>query len=111
MFGLESNAVKLALESCGSSDQNGEGGVTGEQDQTGQDDPSHRGQLVQTTSSGCQEDSGEPSGQLKDLLTLNPFRLSQEKMMRFIPSAAMMETILRDPSLMDPYQYIQQVRC
>ena len=32
-------------------------------------------------------------------------------MMRFIPSAAMMETILRDPSLMDPYQYIQQVRC
>ena len=30
-------------------------------------------------------------------------------MMRFIPDAAMMETILRDSSLMDPYQYIQQV--
>ena len=30
--------------------------------------------------------------------------------MRFIPDGAMMETILRDSSLMDPYQYIQQVR-
>ena len=35
--------------------------------------------------------------------------LSQEKMMRFVADAAMMETILRDSSLMDPYQYIQQV--
>ena len=33
----------------------------------------------------------------------------QEKMIRFIPDAVMMETILRDPSLKDPYQYIQQV--
>ena len=35
--------------------------------------------------------------------------LLQEKMMRFVADAAMMETILRDSSLMDPYQYIQQV--
>ena len=35
--------------------------------------------------------------------------LTQEKMMRFIADAAMMETILRDRTLMDPYQYIQQV--
>ena len=34
---------------------------------------------------------------------------SQEKMMRFVADAAMMESILRDSSLMDPYQYIQQV--
>ena len=33
----------------------------------------------------------------------------QEKMIRFIPDAVMMEFILRDSSLMDPYQYIQQV--
>ena len=35
--------------------------------------------------------------------------LWQEKMMRFVADAAMMESILRDSSLMDPYQYIQQV--
>ena len=35
--------------------------------------------------------------------------LSQEKMIRFIPDTAMLEAILRDPSLMDPYQYIQNV--
>ena len=29
--------------------------------------------------------------------------------MRFVADAAMMESILRDSSLMDPYQYIQQV--
>ena len=33
----------------------------------------------------------------------------QEKMIRFIPDAAMLESILRDTSLMDPYQYIQHV--
>ena len=33
----------------------------------------------------------------------------QEKMIRFIPDAAMLESILRDTSLLDPYQYIQQV--
>jgi hypothetical protein len=33
----------------------------------------------------------------------------QEKMIRFIPNAAMLESILRDTSLLDPYQYIQQV--
>ena len=30
-------------------------------------------------------------------------------MIRFIPDSAMMESILRDSSLMDPYQYIQNV--
>ena len=33
----------------------------------------------------------------------------QEKMIRFIPDTNMMETILRDSALMDPYQYIQNV--
>ena len=33
----------------------------------------------------------------------------QEKMIRFIPDAAMVESIIRDSSLLDPYQYIQQV--